>query len=158
MSSARRLPPRSQQQTLRALGDDALSRTVAEFVAAWGSADVDALVAMLADDDVLAMPREPTWFSGVAGIGEFLATVPLARGASPHRLLPITANGQLGFGHYSRVPSADGYVRHAITVLTLDARGITALTFFRGANAFAGFELPIALDASGAPTPARVMR
>jgi RNA polymerase sigma-70 factor (ECF subfamily) len=144
-----RLPQRSQQQTLRAIGDDALTRTVTEFVAAWESADVDALVAMLADDAVLAMPPEPAWFSGAAAIGEFLGTVPLAPGAARHRLLPITANGQPAFGHYSRDRRSNGFARHAITVLTLGGRGITELTFFRGPTAFAGFDLPYRLGPSG---------
>src|SRR6476660_7006468 len=52
----KRLPERSQQATLRALGDEQMREIVDSFVDAWERGDVDALVARLADDAVLAMP------------------------------------------------------------------------------------------------------
>jgi RNA polymerase sigma-70 factor, ECF subfamily len=57
-----RLPERSQQATLRSLGDHALSEVVRRYVAAWERNDVDAVVAMLAEDAKMTMPPIPTWY------------------------------------------------------------------------------------------------
>jgi RNA polymerase sigma-70 factor (ECF subfamily) len=54
---AERLPPRSQQATLRSLRDDSLRRLVQGYVAAWERRDVQALVAMLVEDDRLPGAR-----------------------------------------------------------------------------------------------------
>ena len=53
---ARRLPERSQQATLRSLGDDRMRRLVQAFIEAWSTADIDALRKLLAEDAVLSMP------------------------------------------------------------------------------------------------------
>jgi RNA polymerase sigma-70 factor, ECF subfamily len=68
-----RLPDQSQQATLRALGDDGLRELVESYVDAWERADVDAVVAMLAEDACFAMPPLASWFYGREGIAEFLA-------------------------------------------------------------------------------------
>jgi RNA polymerase sigma-70 factor, ECF subfamily len=137
-----RLPERSQQATVRSLGDARLRRLVEDFVAAWERADVDAVVSMLAEDAVLAMPPEPAWFSGRDAIRVFLAATPLAAASPRHRLLATRANGQLAFGHYSWRQEPGVFVRHAITVLSLRGAEIAQITFFRSANAFATFALP----------------
>ena len=54
------LPEQSQQATLRMLSDHALRRVVQRYVTAWERNDVDAVVAMLAEDAKLAMPPLPT--------------------------------------------------------------------------------------------------
>ena len=51
-----RLPEQSQQATLRALGDERLREIVEGYVDAWERGDVDAVVAMLAEDATFAMP------------------------------------------------------------------------------------------------------
>lgn len=137
-----RLPERSQQATLRSLDDRDLRRVVEGFVAAWERADIDAIVCMLAQDAVLAMPPEPAWFAGPDAIAEFLAAVPLAATTPRHRLVPTGANGQIAFGDYSWRDEPAAFVRHAITVLSLGDDGITQITFFRGSEAFTGFDLP----------------
>src|SRR5207247_1664192 len=82
-----RLPEQSQQATLRALGDDGLREIVNEFVAAWERADVDAVVAMLADDPAMTMPPLPTWYQGREAVATFLKGWPLA-GTVPSRMVP----------------------------------------------------------------------
>jgi RNA polymerase sigma-70 factor (ECF subfamily) len=142
-----RLPERSQQETLSALGDRELKQLVEGFVAAWERSDIDALVSMLADDAVVAMPPEPTWFVGRDAIAKFLATIPLAATSPRHRLVATRANGQLAFGDYSWQAEANAFVRHAITVLSLRGAEIEQLTFFRTTDAFTGFDLPEQLAA-----------
>jgi RNA polymerase sigma-70 factor (ECF subfamily) len=57
----KRLPEKSQQETLRALGDKRLSEIVDAYMAAWERNDVDAVVAMLAEDVSFSMPPLRTW-------------------------------------------------------------------------------------------------
>lgn len=78
-----RLPERSQQETLGSLDDRDLRRVVERFVVAWERADVDAIVSMLAEDAVLAMPPNPSWFAGRDAIAAFLAAIALAP-TTPH--------------------------------------------------------------------------
>src|ERR671913_394418 len=76
-----RLPAPSQQATLRSLSDDALRQVVQRYVTAWERNDVDAVVAMLAEDAKLAMPPLPTWYQGRDQVASFLSGGPLARAA-----------------------------------------------------------------------------
>jgi RNA polymerase sigma-70 factor, ECF subfamily len=141
-----RVPARSQQATLRALGDEELRATVDRFAAAWERADVDAVKAMLAEDAIFAMPPHPVWFSGRDAIADFLALRPLRRGWH-ERVLPTRANGQLAFGHYAL---DDGrFAAHALSVLTLRGHEIAEMTVFLTPEPFARFGLPESLDDEG---------
>ena len=53
-----RCPAQSQQATLRTLGDDEIRALVERYVDAWDRGDVDAVVAMLAEDATFSMPPE----------------------------------------------------------------------------------------------------
>jgi RNA polymerase sigma-70 factor, ECF subfamily len=134
-----RLPPRSQQATLRALGDDGLRAIVDRFVAAWERADVGALVAMLASDPVMTMPPIPTWYHGRAAIADFLAGWPFRPGAR-WRVVPTRANGQPAVAEY--VWRDGRFTPHAINVLTLDGVEIAEITAFLTPEAFPRFGLP----------------
>jgi RNA polymerase sigma-70 factor, ECF subfamily len=131
-----RLPARSQQETLRAIGDDALRDVVERYVAAWERNDVDALVAMLADDASFAMPPRPTWYRGRDAIAAFLAARPMSRPRGWSHV-PVRANGQPAIACY-----LDGRA-HGVDVLTLDAGGrIRAVDAFHLPHVFAAFGLP----------------
>ena len=69
------LPERSQQQTLRALGDEGLRALVERYVAAWESRNVDAMVSVLVEDATFAMPPFPCWFSGRDDVVAFISPV-----------------------------------------------------------------------------------
>ena len=143
-SVEQRLPARSQQATLRALGDERLSELVGGYVDAWERGDVDTLVAMLAQDARVTMPPIPTWYIGHDAIRRFLAGRVL-NGDRPRRLLPVIANGQPAFGQY-RWDAARGRLRaYAITVLTLDGGTIQEITAFLDPEPFASFGLPVDL-------------
>jgi len=66
------LPERSQQETLRTLGDDRVREMVEGYMDAWERGDVDAVTAMLAEDATITMPPMATWFQG-EGVEVFLA-------------------------------------------------------------------------------------
>ena len=63
-SLEQRLPDRSQQTTLRALGDDGVREVVERYVDALDRGDVEALVAMLTEDASWSMPPLPPWYRG----------------------------------------------------------------------------------------------
>jgi RNA polymerase sigma-70 factor (ECF subfamily) len=138
-----RVPERSQQATLRALGDEGLRATVDRFASAWERADVDAVKAMLAEDALFAMPPHPTWFTGRDAIMDFLSVRPLRPGWR-ERVVPTRANGQLAFGHYGL--KEDRFEPHALSVLTLRGQEIAELTVFLTREPFARFGLPETLD------------
>ena len=144
-SVERWLPARSQQATLRALGDARLSELVGGYVDAWERGDVDALVAMLAHDARVTMPPIPTWYTGHDAIRGFLAGRVL-NGDRPRRLLPVIANGQLAFGQYRWDADRQRLQAYSITVLTLEGAMIQEITAFLDAEPFARFGLPAELS------------
>ncbi|MGH2987851.1 MAG: sigma-70 family RNA polymerase sigma factor [Solirubrobacterales bacterium] len=135
-----RLPEQSQQATLRALGDEGLRRLVDGYVDAWERGDVNAVVAMLAEDATIAMPPRPTWYRGREAVAAFLTRKPLA--GDRWRLVPTRANGQLAFGHYIWDGVTGGFTPHAVNVLTLRGELISEITAFLSPRAFARFDLP----------------
>jgi RNA polymerase sigma-70 factor (ECF subfamily) len=137
-----RLPARSQQATLRAIGDQRLRDLVERYVNAWEEGDVAAIVALLTEDTSFSMPPRPSWYRGRAAVGAFLAAYPLAR-PRRWRVLPARANGQIAFGVYLSDTGGTRYVAHAIELLALDGGArIADVTAFHQPEAFARFGLP----------------
>jgi RNA polymerase sigma-70 factor, ECF subfamily len=144
-----RLPERSQQETLRTLGDAGVRDLVDRFVEAWEGGDVEAIRALLTDDAVLAMPPWPTWFRGRDDVADFLGRGPLIPGRS-WRLVRTRANGQIALASYwtvdERPLAAEGLI-----VLSLSEDGrLSELNAFRDPNLFAKFGLPRAMDSEAA--------
>ncbi|MBV9599857.1 MAG: sigma-70 family RNA polymerase sigma factor [Chloroflexi bacterium] len=140
-----RLPPKSQQATLNALGNEGLREMVDRFVDAWERADVGSVVAMLAADATIAMPPRPTWYRGKDAVASFLQTVALA-GDKRWRLQTVNANGQLAFGEYLWSETTQSFVAEAVTVLTIADNMITDISSFRLPDLFARFGLPDHLE------------
>jgi RNA polymerase sigma-70 factor (ECF subfamily) len=136
-----RLPDQSQQATLRFLGDAGLRDVVDRYVAAWERGDVEAVVAMLADDARMTMPPLPTWYRGREEIAAFLRGWPLA-GANRWLLLPARANGQLAFGVYDWSEETGSFTPHSVSALTLRGAQIEEITAFLTPEAFRHFGLP----------------
>jgi RNA polymerase sigma-70 factor, ECF subfamily len=136
-----RLPERSQQATLRSLGEDGLREVVRGYVDAWERGDVDALAARLAEDAVFAMPPQPTWFRGQDAIAAFLRATPM-REDRRWRVIPTSANGQPAFAHYIWDEQQNAFRPEGIAVLTLDGAKIAELTVFREPALFERFGLP----------------
>jgi RNA polymerase sigma-70 factor, ECF subfamily len=142
-----RLPERSQQRTLRALGDERLSAMVDRYVAAWARTDVDAIVEMLTEGATAAMPPFPNWFSGREAFVIGLRAGALD-GVNQWRLLPTSANGQVAMGAYKLDPSG-AYVPNHVAVLTLRGDRIDQLQAFHDAAALERFGLPARLTGEG---------
>jgi RNA polymerase sigma-70 factor, ECF subfamily len=141
-----RMPARSQQETLRSLGDAALRATVSRFADAWERNDVDAVIAMLTDDARMTMPPLPSWYQGTAAISTFLRGWALAP-EKRWRLLPTSANGQPAVAGYLWDERSGAFTPHEITVLTLRGSEIEEVTAFLDPTLFASFGLPRRLPA-----------
>ena len=124
-----RLPEQSQQATLRSLGDEQLREVVESYMDAMGRGDVDAVVAMLAEDAAWSMPPLATWFGGYDGITDFLIRGPLS-GEWRWRHLPARASGQAAVGVYNWDEGERAYLPFALDVLTLQGARIKEVTAF----------------------------
>ena len=121
----------TQHTVLRDLGNAAVEDLVARWADAWQAGDVDAIVAMLAEDARYSMPPLPRWFRGRDEIRAFLVRGPLR---SRWRFLPTTANGQIAFGTYLRDEDAGAYVPGGLDVLTLRDGRVAEIVAFLEAD------------------------
>ena len=124
-----RAPERSQQATLRALGDDRMRAIVERYMDAMGRADVDAVVAMLAEDVAWSMPPLASWFGGLEQVRGFLEHGPLS-GEWRWRHLPASVNGQAAVAVYHWDEAAGTHLPFALDVMTLDGDRIAQITAF----------------------------
>ncbi len=114
---------------------------VAEFVRAWESADLDALVALLTDDVFMSMPPMPFEYEGKDVVARFCASI--FRAGRRFVLVPTRANGQPAFGAYLRAADGTGH-GIGLYVLTLAGDRICAMTRFEN-SVLASFGLPRSL-------------
>jgi RNA polymerase sigma-70 factor, ECF subfamily len=140
-----KLPERSQQATLRALGDDRLREIVDGFVKAWERSDVDAVARLLAADAAMTMPPLPAWYRGRDTVAVFLARAPFEP-SNRWRALPSQASGQPAVGCYLWSDESQTFEAHAINVLTFEGDAISEITAFLDPAAVAGLGLPESID------------
>jgi RNA polymerase sigma-70 factor (ECF subfamily) len=124
-----RVPEQTQQATLRALGDDAIRELVDRYVDAWERCDVDAFVAMLAEDATFAMPPLRSWYEGRDAIATWAAQSPLC-GDWRWRAVPARANGQLALGFYAWDEDAGCHLPFGLNILTLAGDRVASVTAF----------------------------
>jgi len=140
---AGRLPQRSQQATLRSLGDRRIRLVVERFTDAFESGDVEAILALLSPDATFAMPPHEGWYRGHDAVADSWL---IPTGPSPDlRYVPVRASGQLAFGAYLLDAERDAYLPLALDVVTLEGTLITAITAFRLPDLFPRFGLPTVL-------------
>jgi RNA polymerase sigma-70 factor (ECF subfamily) len=120
-----RVPEQSQQETLRALGDEKVAQIVDSYMAALQAGDVDRVVALLADDATWSMPPCPMWFRGIETVAAFLGDYPLRE---KWRHIPTRANGQLAVGCY--MWDGERYAAAVLDVLTLRGDKVVDVTAF----------------------------
>jgi RNA polymerase sigma-70 factor (ECF subfamily) len=135
-----RVPDQTQQTTLRALGDSELHEIVNRFADAWERNDVDAVVAMLADDARMAMPPWPSWYDGRDAVATFLRSWPLAV-RKRWKVVATGANGQPAVAAYLWDDQAGAYRPETIIVLTMRAARVAEITAFRSPELFPLFGL-----------------
>ncbi|HEY2749355.1 MAG TPA: sigma-70 family RNA polymerase sigma factor [Polyangia bacterium] len=120
---------------------------LARYVAAWETADVNALVALLHDDATLAMPPLAEWLRGAQAIGAAIAAMLFGpAGAGAFTLVPARANGMPALAGYQRDRATGGWQPMALHLFEIRDDRLAAITAFLDARLFAPFHLP--------PTPA----
>jgi RNA polymerase sigma-70 factor (ECF subfamily) len=123
----RQLPSRADPPPA---SDSAIERELVErLTRAYEIGDVDAVVAMLSDDVVLATPLAPGNYEGRAVAGHFFRSC-VFRDGRTYRLIGSRANGQPAFGVYVRDPVTDVAHANGMLVLTLAGSRISAMTRF----------------------------
>lgn len=151
VAAGERLPAESQQAALRALGEERLREVVDGYVDAWERGDVEAIVAMLTEDAVVAMPPMPTWYRGPEAIRVFLRDFAFAgpwrgdrfeAGRRSMRLVPGRASGQVALGAYGWDEASGAYLPYALQVLRLRGRRVEEVTGFVSPAAPAAVGLP----------------
>jgi RNA polymerase sigma-70 factor (ECF subfamily) len=140
-----RLPDESQQATLRALGDAAVRDVVRRFADAFERADVEAIVALLAEDVTFSMPPYAEWYRGRDAVAESW----LMPGDRPSglRYVPTRVNGQLALGTYHLEPRGGRYAPIALDVLTLRGSVVADVIAFRAPGLLPRLGLPAELPA-----------
>ena len=124
-----RVGEQSQQQTLRALGDEELQKLVGRYVDAWERSDVEAFTALLVEDATFAMPPLATWYAGREVIASWARNSSMS-GAWRWRPLLTRANGQPALAFYSWDEEAQAYLPFALNVLTLRDGLVSNVTAF----------------------------
>ena len=125
----KRLPEQSQQETLKALGDEKLREIVEQYADAWERNDVDVVVSLLAEDAAFTMPPMARWFRGHDRIRAFLEMWSML----PEwgwKSIPTTANGQPALAFYSWDEEKQARVPFAVNVLTFEGDRIKEVDAF----------------------------
>lgn len=135
-------PRTTQRAELDVIGAEGQRELVDAFVTAWERADVPALLRLLAEDARFTMPPLPAWFDGREDIDRFLTERMFA---TPWRLTPLRANGQLGFACYILEPGADAFRLGAVNVLSLRAGRIREIAGFLDPDLHRHLGLPVEL-------------
>lgn len=140
---AARLPARRTEWSRRASPTPAERALLDRYIAAMESSDVDALVALLAEDARMTMPPLPTWFAGREAIAAFHALQVFGEG--DYRHVATAANRQPAAAVYLRRPGRRSFAPLAIDVLRADGGRIAGIDAFVAPGLFPRFGLPAAL-------------
>jgi RNA polymerase sigma-70 factor (ECF subfamily) len=122
-------PERSQQATLRNLGDEEIEQLVRAWVDAWERNDIETVVSMLAEDAAIAMPPLASWFGPRDEMERFLRLYPMS-GMWRWKGIPTSANGQPAIGFYAYDEQSQLFLPFALNVLTLRGDKVTDVVAF----------------------------
>jgi RNA polymerase sigma-70 factor (ECF subfamily) len=135
-----RLPARSQQSTMRTIGDAGVRKVVSRFIDAFERGDTDAILELLTDEATFEMPPYEGWCRGRDAVAESWL---MPGGPAPRlRYVATWANTQPALGAYLLDEATGAYVPIALDVLTLDGPRIAAVAAFRSPELFPRFGLP----------------
>jgi RNA polymerase sigma-70 factor (ECF subfamily) len=113
------------------------------YVRAWESADIQGIISLLADNATFPMPPLPFWVQGKQAISELLSSNILAgEGQGRWKLIPVHANGQLGFAFYRMDETMQSYIPFAMQILTIADGLVSDVTTFGMPALFGYFRLP----------------
>ncbi|MDY7100895.1 MAG: sigma-70 family RNA polymerase sigma factor [Actinomycetota bacterium] len=128
--------------------DDRHRDLLARYVDAFERYDIEAFVALLADDVRHTMPPFSLWLQGPTDVAAWMRGP--GAGCRGSRLVPVEVNGGPGFAHYR--PGDDGRLHaFSLQVVELADDRVAAVTYFLDPTLFAHFGLPTELDRA-APT------
>jgi RNA polymerase sigma-70 factor (ECF subfamily) len=135
------LPPEPDGGAADAL-DDEHRTLLRRYVDAFERFDIEAFVALLADDVRHTMPPYSLWLRGPASVAAWMAG--RGSGCRGSRLVEVSANGGPGFAHY-RPDGLGGHRAFAIHVVGIADGRFTQLNHFLEPELFELFGLPIHL-------------
>lgn len=141
--------PALRREAAEPILDAVRKQQLAEYVRAWETADIDALVMLLKDDATFSMPPIPSWYQGRETIRGLVSRTVFGGPANGRwRLLPTRANKQLAFGLY-RVGDTPGvHLPYGIQVLTFEDGQLADITTFRNPELAGHFGLPARLESN----------
>jgi RNA polymerase sigma-70 factor (ECF subfamily) len=126
---ASRAPERTQQATLRNLGDQGLRTLVTRYVTAWERCDVGAFANLLATDASFAMPPLSTWYAPREQVVDWAREWSL-NGLWQWRAVVTRANAQPALGFYTWDDASGAYLPFALNVLSLQGELVGDVTAF----------------------------
>jgi RNA polymerase sigma-70 factor (ECF subfamily) len=129
-----------------ATSDAELATLLEKYVAAWETADLRALTALLKEDATLTMPPMSAWYRGREAIGKFIGGVLFGEGAGRFRLVATRANGSPAFVVYERA-DAGRYRAAAVQVLAVVRGEVAQVDDFLGVDerVISRFGLPLVI-------------
>ena len=111
--------------------DDVIQGLLDQYIVAWETANIPALIALLKEDALLTMPPLPFWFQGRTPIREFFARFIFASNAKGSwRLQQQAANGQPACALYRLNETTGQYDRFCLVVLTVADHQFARLDHF----------------------------
>ena len=124
-----RVPERTQQSTLRSLGDDGVRRLIDRYVDAWERCDVRAFTGLLVEDATFAMPPLATWYAPRDTIATWASNYAMS-GEWRWRGVLTSANAQPALAFYAWDDSERAYLPFALNVLSLRGDLVSDVTAF----------------------------
>jgi RNA polymerase sigma-70 factor (ECF subfamily) len=121
---------RTPAADVQRLGEPGVEGLLQRFVSAWERRDIDAMVALLADDARFTMPPLPAWFDGRRFVAMFFAERVFA---TPWRLQALEGNGGNGlpgFACYMQQTGDDRFRPGGVVLLSLRGGLIDSIDSF----------------------------
>ena len=136
-----------RQDTIRmGIPDDQTRELLKRYVRAWESADIEAIISLLAEDATFPMPPSPFWIQGKPAIHTLIRGTILSGEAQDRwRLIDIRANGQSGFAFYRIDEVTRTYHPFALQILTIQNGLVSEAITFGFPSLFRYFNLPSVL-------------
>ena len=123
--------------------DDQTRQLLDQYARAWESADLDGIIAMLADDAIFPMPPMlPAVLNKQAMIALYKDVIMNGDARGRYKLVPIRANGQPGFAFYRLDETTQRHEAFALQELTIENGLVINATTFGFPTLFSYFNLP----------------